>query len=199
MEKSSKIWLGISGVLLVALGIMCILEPGTTLFATAWTIGCFTLLSGIFKLIFTFKTQKFLPNSASRVLSAIFEIIIGIIFLCNNLFVAATLPIIFVIWVMVESIFVAIHSFDYKKVGFPYWWALLLFGIAGVVIGILGLRNPDVSAVTLSTLIGVEILLIGVGYLLALCGINRFEKNVKNFGKAINDAFTGAGAPADEQ
>lgn len=44
------------------------------------------------------------------------------------------------------------------------------------------------SAVTLSTLIGIAILLIGVGYLLALCGINRFEKNVKEFGKAINGA-----------
>jgi uncharacterized membrane protein HdeD (DUF308 family) len=179
MEKSSKIWLGISGVLLVALGIMCICEPAATLFATAWTIGCFTLMAGIFKLIFTFKTQKFLPNSASRVLSAIFEIIIGIIFLCNNLFVAATLPVIFVIWVLVESIFVAIHSFDYKKFGFPYWWALLLFGIVGVVLGVLGLRNPDVSAVTLSTLIGTAILLIGAGYLVALFGINRFEKSLQ--------------------
>lgn len=179
MEKSSKIWLGISGVLLVALGIMCICEPAATLFATAWTIGCFTLMAGIFKLIFTLKTQKFLPNSASRVLSAIFEIIIGIIFLCNNLFVAATLPVIFVIWVLVESIFVAIHSFDYKKFGFPYWWALLLFGIVGVVLGILGLRNPDVSAVTLSTLIGTAILLIGAGYLVALFGINRFEKSLQ--------------------
>ena len=186
MHKSDKIWLGISGVLLVALGIMCICEPAATLFATAWTIGCFTLLSGIFKLIFTFKTQKFLPNSASRVLSSIFEIIIGIIFLCNNLFVAASLPVIFVIWVIVESVFVAIHSFDFKKVGFPYWWVLFVFGLAGVVLGILGLRNPDVSAVTLSTLIGAAILMIGVGYLVALFGINRFEKQVKDFVNGVN-------------
>ena len=188
MGKSSKIWLGISGILLVALGIMCVCRPAATLFATAWMIGCLTLLSGITKMIFTFRTQKFLPNSASRMLSAILDIIIGIIFLCNNFFVAATLPVVFVIWIIVESVFVAIHSFDFKKVGFPYWWALLLFGIAGVVLGVLGLRNPDVSAVTLSTLIGIAILLIGVGYLLALCGINRFEKNVKEFGKAINGA-----------
>lgn len=185
MLKSTKLWLGISGVLLVALGIMCICEPAATLFATAWTIGCFTLLSGIFQLIFTFKTQKFLPNSASRMLSAILEIIIGIIFLCNNLFVAATLPVIFVIWIIVESIFVAVYSFDFKKVGFPYWWALLLFGVAGVVLGVLGLHNPDVSAVTLSTFIGIAILLIGVGYLVTLFGINRFENEVKDFGKAI--------------
>jgi uncharacterized membrane protein HdeD (DUF308 family) len=188
MGKSNKIWLGISGVLLVALGIMCICQPAATLFATAWTIGCFTLMAGIFKLVFTFKTQRFLPNSASRVLSAILEIVIGLIFLCNNFFMAATLPVVFVIWVIVESIFVAVHSFEYKRFGFPYWWALLLIGVAGVVLGVLGLRNPDVSAVTLSTLIGIAILLIGAGYLVALCGINRFEKQVKEFGKTITGA-----------
>jgi uncharacterized membrane protein HdeD (DUF308 family) len=102
--------------------------------------------------------------------------------------VAATLPVIFVVWVLVESIFVAIHSFDYKKFGFPYWWALLLIGIVGVVLGVLGLRNPDVSAVTLSTLIGTAILLVGVGYLVALGGINKFEKEVKEFQKNITGA-----------
>lgn len=56
-----------------------------------------------------------------------------------------------------------------------------------------GVMKPSATAPyfptdTLSTLIGIAILLIGVGYLLALCGINRFEKNVKEFGKAINGA-----------
>lgn len=176
MNKSNKIWLGISGILLVALGIMCLCKPAATLFATAWVIGCITLLSGIFKLVFTLRTQYFLPNSASRALSAILEIIIGCIFLGNKLFLAATLPVIFVIWVIVECVFIAIHSIDYKTAGFPYWWALLLMGIVGVVMGIIGLRNPDVSAVTLSTLIGTAILLMGISHLVALFGIKRFEK-----------------------
>lgn len=190
MKKADKLWLGISGVLLIALGIMCICRPAATLFATAWMIGCFTLVAGISKLIFTFKTQRFLPNSASRVLGAILQIVIGIIFLCNNLFVAATLPVIFVVWIIIESITIAIQSFDYKKFGFPFWWAILLMGIAGLVFGVMGLRNPDVSAVTLSTFIGIGITLIGVGYIIALCGINRFEKKVGEF---IN------GAQADNQ
>ena len=179
MKKSNKIWLAITGILLVALGIMCICQPAATLFATAWTIGCLTLIAGISKLVFTFKTQNFLPNSATRVLSAILEIIIGIIFLCNFPTLAASLPIIFVIWIIIESVILAIQSFDYKKFGFPYWWAIFLLGIAGVVLGVLGLRNPDVSAVTLSTFIGISILMVGVGYLVALAGINRFEQKVK--------------------
>lgn len=181
MSKSDKIWLAISGIILVVLGILCLCKPIETLFATAWIIGCMTLVAGISKLIFTLRTQSFLPNSASRVISAILLIIVGIIFLCNNFFVASALPIVFVLWVLVESIILAIESFDYKRYGFSAWWVLFLLGIAGVVLGIFGLRNPDVSAKTLSVLIGISLIVLGIAYIVALCGVNRFEKQVKEF------------------
>lgn len=185
MTKSTKIWLAIAGILLVALGVVCIARPTATLFTTAWLIGCFTLLAGVSKLIFTFKTQAFLPNSGSRMLSAIFQIIIGIIFLGNNIFLAFSLPVIFAMWVLIESVIIAVNSFDYKAVGFPFWWIILLLGICGAILGILGLKNPDVTATTLSTLIGLGIIAMGASYLFALCGINKFEKRVDEVRKAI--------------
>ena len=180
MKKSTKIWLAIAGVLLIVLGVVCICKPTATLFATAWMIGCFTLASGISKLIFTLRTQAFLPNSASRVLSAILLILVGIFFLANNLFVTVSLPIIFAIWVLVEGVVIAVQSFDYKKVGFPYWWVILLMGIAGAVLGFFGLKNPDASAATLSVLIGCAIIALGVGYLTAFAGIKKFERAVES-------------------
>lgn len=184
MKTSTKIWLCIAGVLLIALGIVCICNPSNTLFAAAWMIGCFTLLAGITKLIFTLKTQLFLPNSGTRMLSAILGIIIGCIFLAHNLFVAFSLPVVFAAWVMVEGIIIAIDSFDFKRVGFPSWWCLLLLGIAGAVLGGLGLRNPVASAKMLSTLIGIGIILNGIAYIVAVAGINRFEKKVESLRRA---------------
>lgn len=192
MNKSTKIWLVIAGILLVALGVYCLCEPTSTLFATAWMIGCMTLISGISKMIFTFRTQVFLPNSGSRMLSSLLLIILGIIFLANNLFVTISLPIIFAMWVLIEGVIVAVNSFDYKKYGFQYWWVLLLIGIAGAVLGVLGLRNPDASAATLSTLIGIGIILIGVGYIVAVCGVNKFEKQVKQQVNQISNAINNA-------
>lgn len=173
--KSTKIWLAIAGILLVVLGVLCIAKPTATLFTTAWLIGLFTLFAGISKLMFTFKTQAFLPNSGTRALSAILEIIIGIIFLANNFFLAFSLPVIFAWWVTIEGVIIAVNSFDYKRVGFPSWFVILLLGICGIVLGILGLKNPDVSAAALSTLIGLGVIAMGVSYLLALRGITRFE------------------------
>ena len=192
MNKSTKIWLVIAGILLVILGVLCLCQPTSTLFATAWMIGCFTLISGISKMIFTFRTQKFLPNSGSRMLSALLLIILGIIFLANNLFVTISLPIIFAMWVLIEGVIVVVNSFDYKKYGFQYWWVILLMGLAGAILGVLGLRNPDASAATLSTLIDVGIILIGVGYIVAVCGVNKFEKQVKQQVDQISNAINNA-------
>lgn len=185
MKNSSKIWLAIAGILLVALGVVCITKPAATLFTTAWVIGVFTLIAGISKLMFTFKTQAFLPNSGSRALSAVLEIIIGIIFLGNNLFLAISLPVIFAMWVLFEGVIIAVDSFDYKRVGFSGWFVILLLGICGIVLGILGLKNPDITARTLSTLIGLGVIAMGAAYLFALLGVTKFEKKVEGFRRGI--------------
>ncbi len=189
MKKSTKIWICIAGVLLVILGVVCIANPAETLFSTAWLIGLFTLLSGIFEMVFTIDTQRFMPNSGTRMLSAILQIILGFIFLSGKLFLAASLPFIFAAWVMVEGVIIAVRSFDYKSVGFSYWWCIFILGIASVVLGCLGLRNPDVAGRTLSTLIGIGIIANGLAYLVGIAGLNRFEKKVNGVREAIRDAI----------
>jgi len=47
MNNGTKILLACSGILLIALGVVCICNPAETLFASAWLIGLLTLISGI--------------------------------------------------------------------------------------------------------------------------------------------------------
>jgi uncharacterized membrane protein HdeD (DUF308 family) len=128
------------------------------------------------KMVFTLKTQAFLPNSGTRMLSALLDIFFGCFFLFNILGTAISLPVVFAIWVMVEGIVIAVQSFDYKAVGFPQWWVLLILGVCGAVLGFFGLRNLDVTAGVLSTIIGLGIIANGLAYILAVVGVNRFEK-----------------------
>ena len=176
MTKGTKIWLAITGILLVILGIVCISKPAATLFTTAWLIGIITLISGFAKIAFTFKTQGFLPNSGSRMLSGLMHVVLGAIFLCHKFFLASSLPVIFAIWIIVEGIMIAVQSFDYKKAGFPGWWFIFLLGIGGAVLGFFGLKNPDVTASTLSALIGIAVIILGAAHLFALSGIKKLEK-----------------------
>lgn len=198
MEKSTKFWLVISGILLVALGILCIANPEATLFATAWLIGCFTLVSGISRLVFTFRTERYLPNSGTRMLSALLQIFIGILFLCNNIFVAISIPIVCAMWVIVESVILFIQSFDFKKVGFSSWWLLMLLGIGIAVLGILGLYHLDATGYIVAILIGVAIIAIGIAYLVAFTGIHKFDKEVAKLNNSIKDMMQQPQAKAEE-
>lgn len=180
MKKSSKILLTLAGLLLIVLGVICLFKPAETLFASAWMIGCFTLISGLSMLLFTFRTQQFLPNSGTRMLSALLQMFLGIFFLSNSALLTASLPIVFAIWVTIEGIMLFIESFDFKKYGFSYWWCMLLLGIAAAVLGIFGLHNPVAAGKTLSVLIGLGIIFNGVCYLIALGGLDKFFTRVKD-------------------
>ena len=73
----------------------------------------------------------------------------------------------------------------------------MILGIVIAVLGILGLRNPMAAAGTLVAVIGIGLILAGVSYIVALFGINKFEKNVKDFQNQIKDQLNG-NAPAAE-
>lgn len=77
MKKSIKIWLAVTGILLLVLGVICIWNPAETLFASAWMIGALTLASGIFGLAFTLETQAFIHNSGTRMLSSLLQLFLG--------------------------------------------------------------------------------------------------------------------------
>lgn len=187
MKTSTKIWLCIAGLLLVILGVVCIAKPDITLVSAAWVLGFLTLFAGVLKLAFTFRTQAFLPNSGTRALSAVLDIFFGCFFLFNILGTAVSLPVVFAIWVMIEGIIIAVQSFDYRKVGFPMWWVLLCLGIGGAVLGFFGLRNLGVTAGVLSAIIGLGIIANGLAYIIAVIGVNRFEKRIDSFGRTIDE------------
>ena len=181
MKKSIKIWLAVTGILLLVLGVICICNPAETLFASAWMIGALTLASGIFGLAFTLETQAFIPNSGTRMLSSLLQLFLGMFFLFHNVALTASLPIVFAFWLMIEGVILAITAFDYRKAGFGGWWFICLLGIGAVVLGYFGLKNPITTGKTLSWLIGIGIILSGCARIIGLIGISKFEKLLKEF------------------
>ena len=181
MRKSIKILIATTGVLFILLGIIFLCKPLDAISSMALLLGFFTLLSGISELVFVLNAQRFIPNSGTRVLSAVFQILLGCILLSHNAFVSTAIPVIFSLWVIAEGVIAAVKSFDYKQVGYKAWWCVLLLGIAAAVLGFLGLTNINAAAATFSILVGIAIIIEGISYFILLGGINRFEKKVENF------------------
>lgn len=178
MKTGKKIWLCIVGILLIALGVYCFSYPSLTMLTTANILGIALIVTGITEMVFTFRTQAFLPFSGTRMLSGLIDIMFGCFILFHIFGAAISLPMIFAIWVIIEGISVAAQSFDYKKAGFSNWWLILLLGICATVLGFLGMRNLAATAATLSVLIGIALILSGLANIFAVIGVSRLERSI---------------------
>lgn len=179
--KSTKFFIGITGTALVILGVLCICNSEATLLSMSALIGILTLFSG-FTTLATWSKLKFCLPTGNLLLSAILQIIVGIIFLGNKLFLALSLPIIFACWLLVEGIILTIRSFDFKAVHFRLWWVLCLLGNCATILGIYSLRSPfDFGAAAFSAFVGTGIIILGLVDLVALFGLNKLQSRTFNW------------------
>ena len=92
MKTSTKIWMCLAGVALVALGVMCILCPGTTLLSLAWVFGLMFFLGGCTEMAAWSATRGFIPMSGLMFLSALLQIILGAIMVFHPAPLMVALP-----------------------------------------------------------------------------------------------------------
>ena len=186
MKTSTKIWMCLAGLALVALGVLCLLNSDDTILSLAWALGFILLVSGCSNFTNWFVLGRYLPQRHLIMLVAIIEFILGIRLVVNPTGLAVALPFIFAAFVLFESLSLTLEAFDFKRVGFNFWYCLLILGLGGMVFGVYGLfYNPEASATVLSTLVSIGIILDGVGYWIKLAGINRFEKHLKKIGERL--------------
>jgi len=185
MRTSTKIWMSLAGVALVALGVVCLINSGATLLSLAWVVGLIFLIAGCSEFAAWGRLHRIMPQSGLLFLSALLQVVVGIFFLIHPVSLMVALPFIFAFFVLFEGIRIAIESFDFKQVGFRYWWVLFVFGLLAATFGIYGLYRPAVSAETLTVLVSIGIILTGVGYWGMVYGINRCERKLKQ----LHDRF----------
>lgn len=178
--KKVNIYLILTALLLVVLGVVCIINPGEAFVAASWLVGLLILLSGVFGLLFGLRAQRFLPNAGSTTLLAVFQIIVGFLFLCNGLVAAESLIIVFVMWVIFEGISLSVLSFDYKKSGYDGWWIMALLGIFSLILGIIALHNPAGVGTFMGILLGLGILANGVDRIVAVFALKRIRNIVRD-------------------
>ena len=93
---------------------------------------------------------------------------------------AAIIPVIFALFLIMEGANLAIRSFDYRKIGFRMWWMNLALGLLSAVLGFLSFSVPGVGGRTLSLCIGIGLMVVGMVYFVALFAINRFERKLNS-------------------
>lgn len=148
----------ICGLLFFACAVAVFRLPATALTAVAFVIVFSAALNGIW----------LLTNSmglTSRIVVGILDLVLAVFLLINMKWTLLAVPWIFAFWFILDSIFRLI-SLDYvRPFGKGYFWFSLILNVLGVILGIVLLFNPMLSALVMTTLIGIYLLIAGIEFI----------------------------------
>ena len=136
--KKAKENLIISSVILCVTGIVFMVFPGTMVNLVGWILGIVFFVLGMVKLIGYIRSQLL----TSDLVFSIICIIIGGLLFAHPGWVMSFLSIIIGIYVLAEGALKIKVSIDAKKQQARGWWALLIFALVSVAIGVLLVFKP---------------------------------------------------------
>lgn len=189
----------LAGVALVVLGVLCIMYPGDTILTLAWAFGLMLIISGCSTFGAWATLRAINPYSGLTFLTALLQVILGIVLVINPAPLAIALPFIFAFWVLYEGIGLLVDSFNYKRLGWSKWWVLCLISVLVICAGCYGLfGDPIASAKTLAWLVGIGIILDGVGNWIEVAAVNRVERRLHKIADNIKKAIEIEDVEAEE-
>lgn len=188
MKTSTKIWMCLSGLALVALGVLCIAYPVSTLASLSWIIGLVFFMAGCTEMAAWLKLRRLIQQSGLMFFTALLKIILGLMIIICPAPIMVVLPFMFAFWLLFEGVNIAINAFDFKQVRYKKWWIMLFLGIVMACFGIYGLVNPAASVDAIAVLVGIGIIIDGIGNWLKLALIRKVEKRFTG----LHDRFQAA-------
>ena len=172
------------GILMVATGVFCFINPGQTFMTMAFVIGSVMVINGLIHgLGFLLARGSFGigDNNGWIMIDAILTLLLGVLILCNQLTVDIAIPMIFGMWVLVSGLlrFEASTRINrQKKPG--NFKAAFISGIVTIIVGLFGFINPLITYVSVIILLGI---------FMVVQGANSVELGINMPHKAKEDAM----------
>ncbi|MCH3923152.1 MULTISPECIES: HdeD family acid-resistance protein [Limosilactobacillus] len=157
----------IVGILFVLAGIASLMHPDKTLHFLAILVGIAFILRGIYELWFRqFVNRVLNEGSGWLMFTAILDIILGIIVLVYPNWGVLYIAILFAIWFIIDSVMQikAAGLFREFHRGYSTW--LVILGVLSVILGIILLFSPMMSAMTIVWLISLLLMVFGIMHII---------------------------------
>lgn len=151
------------GILFILAGFASIMHPDTTLHFLTILTGIIFILRGIYELWFRQFINRTLNESTGWIIfAAILDIILGIIVLVYPGWGVLYIAILFAIWFIIDSIMEIKASKLFKNFHRGYATWLIVLGVISVILGIILLFSPLLSAMVIVWLISTMLLVFGI-------------------------------------
>ncbi len=148
---------------MVGLGFWLMWNPVASLLALNVFIATILLISGVFQTVTYFSDRSSQHVSGWVLANGILSLLLGIFLLSNQVVGAATLVLIFTIWILFTGIMRTVGAFSARDYQASGWGFLLVVGILGIILGIIAMINPLVSAIGIAIIVGLFFVIEGLG------------------------------------
>ena len=153
------------GILMVATGAFCLINPGQTFMTLAFLVGAVMVVNGLIHALgFLLARGSFGigDNNGWILIDAILTLLLGIMILCNQLTVDIAVPMIFGMWVLVSGLLRFEASTRINRQKKPRnFKAAMITGIITIAVGLIGFINPFVTYVSVIVLLGAFLIVQG--------------------------------------
>lgn len=176
MEISKKMFLAISGIIFIIMGIFVLTNPITSLLALTFYLSSGFIISGIFSVIFWVTEGRQVLGSGEILLGGVIDLFCGILMIRNVGTSTVALLTFFTVFILVKGAIIFIFSFDLKTMGVRLWWLVALLGAIGILLGVHSITNISTAATLVIILMGISFISIGMFYFVILIESEKYYK-----------------------
>jgi uncharacterized membrane protein HdeD (DUF308 family) len=160
----------LQGILLIIISFIFFNNPSEVLAIISLWVGLLTIAIGVMGLVGHFMMDKD-ERENSALLWSIVTLLFGIMLVGKLGLTMKLITVLFGIWVLMTGIWLASAGWEYRRNG-PPGLLMLIAGILSIIAGVAIIFDINIGAVWISTLLGVQSLLAGIG-LVILAMIKR--------------------------
>ncbi|HEX6846890.1 MAG TPA: DUF308 domain-containing protein [Chitinophagaceae bacterium] len=160
----------IQGILLILLAILIFNNPLDVLAGLSIWVGILILFAGIAGVFAWFGADKN-EREGGSLLWSIITLLFGIILLSNLLVTMKALTILFGVWLLIGGIHLIRSGLALRRETSSPGLLIIVTGVLAVIVSLATIFNIGTGAVTISVLLGLQVLLIGIAF--AILGITK--------------------------
>ena len=178
--KRTTISMICSSVIAFILGLIMVIYPGVSLETFGIIVGIYSIIHGLVLVALDFNANMYyMPFDG--IISGILFILLGIVLIIMPGIISFALTLALGVWIILTSVSAIRMSILVRKED-PNWILILLLGIIDLIVGILILFNPFESAISVTILAGIVLMVHSV---INIVDMIIIKKNVKSLTKAI--------------
>ena len=181
LKLLSRRWwvLLIQGILLIILAIFIFNNPLNVLAGLSIWVGILVLFAGIAGIFAWFSAEKEERESGS-LLWSIVTILFGIVLLANLLATMKALTILFGVWLLIGGIHLIRSGLALRKETSSSGLLIIVTGILAVIVALATIFKIGTGAVTISVLLGLQVLLIGIALVIFSIAKKMIAEKIKD-------------------